>query len=151
MGDSQPLSKWIPAQDYAAVAGMKPGELIKMIVDGGLPGEYRDGDWFVARPLVVLEHPSEAEAQAWLKISACRLGSYVTAGRGEMGIPLRFDDPGRPAALVALEEAMKKRPVLPIEIYLNGEYFLVDSSLWRDLSAALFEYEVLVDPSIVGV
>jgi len=138
-------------EDYAAVAGIKSGELIQMIVDGSLPGEYREGDWFVARPLVVLEHPSEAESCAWLKISACRLGSYVTAGRGELGIPLRFDDPGRPAARVALEEAMTKRPVLPIEIYLNGEYFLVDSSLWRDLSAALFEYDVLVDPSIMGV
>ncbi len=151
MGDSQPISNWIPVEDYAAVAGMKSGELIKMIVDGDLPGEYRDGDWFIARPPVVLEHPSGDDGKAWLKISACRLGSYVTEGRGEIGIPLRFDDPGRPAALVALEEAMRNPPGLPVEIYLNGEYLLVDSSLWQALSAALFEYEVLVDPSIVGV
>jgi hypothetical protein len=104
----------------------------------------------VAAPLVQLVHPDAAGDTAWLKISACRLGCYVTAGRGELGIPLRFADPGRPAALVALNAAMAARtpPQMPIEVYLNGEHFMIDSSLWVDFGAALVEYQTLMDPWI---
>jgi hypothetical protein len=108
----------------------------------------------VAAPLVQLVHPDESKNDAaLLKIAACCLGSYVTAGRGELGIPLRFADPGRPAALAALKAAMATTtpPILPVEIHLNGEYFSIDSSLWVDLAAALVEYETLTDPSIEGL
>jgi hypothetical protein len=37
---------------------------------------------------------------------------------------------------------------LPLEIHLNGQRFLVDSSLWVDVSVALVEYQMAVDPSI---
>ncbi len=147
MSTTQQAPQWIPVEDYAADAGMDPRELITLIMNGSLPGKRLGDYWFVARPLVVLEQPTTMNDVGWLKISACRMGSYVTAGRGELRIPLRFDDPGRPAALRALQKAMKAKPVLPLAIWLNGEHFLIDSSLWVDLSAALVEYQVLTDSS----
>ena len=143
-------SQWIPVEDYAAAADLEPSILISMILDGELPGEQQGNRWYVARPMVVLEHPAANQTFAMLKISGCRIGSYVTAGRGELGIPLRFDDPGRPAALAEINDAMASVPDLVVEIHLNGEYFLVDSSLWVDLGAALVEYQMLVDPTIEG-
>jgi hypothetical protein len=138
-------SKWIPVEDYAAEAGLHPSELVSMILDGALEGERQGIRWFVAQPLVVLQSVADG---GLLTISACCLGSYVTAGRGELSIPLRFDDPGRPAALVAIDAAMEVRPELPVEIHLNGERYLIDSSLWVDLGAALVKFEALVDPSV---
>lgn len=143
-------TKWIPVEDYAADADLKPSELVSMILDGELPGERQGNRWYVAAPLVVLVPGGSSDGAALLKISACCMGSYVTAGRGELGIPLRFDDPGRPAALDAINEAMTKVPDLPVAIHLNGEHFLIDSSLWVDLGAALVEFKVLVDPTIEG-
>ena len=144
-------SKWIPVEDYAADAGLQPSEVVSMVRDGGLPGERRGNRWYVAQPLVALEPSGSGPDTALLKIAACRIGSYVTAGRGELGIPLRFEDPGRPAALDAINAAMQKVPELPVGICLNGEYFLIDSSLWVDLGAALVEFEILMSPSIGGL
>ncbi len=141
-------SKWIPVEDYAADAGLQPSELVSLILDGGLPGERRGNRWYVARPLVVLEPAGSADGTALLILAACRIGSYVTAGRGELCIPLWFEDPGRPAALEAINAAMQKVPGLPVEICLNGEHFLIDSSLWVDLGAALVEFDILMSPSI---
>jgi len=145
--DSQ-SSKWIPVEDYAADAEFEPRELIRMIQNGELPGEKQGNRWYVSAPLVVLVSGGSSDGTALLKIAACRMGSYVTAGRGELGIPLRFDDPGRPAALDVLNEVMTKVPDLPVEIHLNGEYFHVDSSLWLDLGAALVEFQILMGPTI---
>lgn len=143
-------SRWIPVEDYAAETDLEPSVLVSMIIDGDLPGERQGNRWYVARPMVVLEPPAGTQDFAMLKISAFRVGSYVTAGRGEFDIPLRFDDPGRPATLAAINEAMTKVPDLPVEIRLNGEYFHIDSSLWVDLGAALVEFETLMDPTIEG-
>jgi hypothetical protein len=148
MGSPNHASKSIPVEEYVAHSELHPSELVSMILDGVLPGELQGNRWFVARPLVVLEMPESARAAALMKVSAYRIGSYVTAGRGELGIPLRFDDPGRPAALDALNEAMTKVPDLPVEIHLNGEHFHIDSSLWVDLGAALVEFQTLTDPTI---
>ena len=145
METPNPSSKWIPVEDYAADAGLHPSELVSMILDGVLAGERQGSRWFVARPLVVLQSVADGEL---LTISACRFGSYVTAGRCEISIPLRFDNPGRPAALVAIDAAMEARPELPVEINLNSERYLIDSSLSVDLGAALVEFEALVDPSV---
>jgi len=103
-------SQWISVEDYGGDAGIAPSELVSMILDGDLAGARHGDRWYVAGPLVVLEHPRILDDVGWLTISACCLGSYVTAGRGELGIPLRFEDPGRPAALIALEEALKRGP-----------------------------------------
>ena len=143
-------AKWVSVEEYAVDAGIQPSELVSMILDGGLSGERRGNRWYVARPLVVLEPTGSADGTALLKLAACRIGSYVTAGRGELGIPLRFEDPGRPAALEAINAAMQKVPELPVEICLNGGHFLIDSSLWVDLGAALVEFDILMSPSIGG-
>jgi hypothetical protein len=145
--------KWIPVEDYAADMDMPASALVRMILDGQLPGEREDNRWYVTAPLIHLMHPDESSATEILKIAACRLGSYVTAGRGELGIPLRFTDPGRPAALAALQAAiaLDTPPDLPVEIHFNGECFRIDCSLWGDLSAALVEYQTLMDPSIEGL
>jgi hypothetical protein len=142
--------KSIPVENYAADVGMLASELVSLILDGKWPAERREDRWYIAAPLVQLVHPDDSDDTGLLKIAACRLGCYVTAGRGELGIPLRFADPGRPAALVALNAALSKEtsPELPVEIHLNGEHLLIDSSLWVDLGAALVEYETLMDPSI---
>jgi hypothetical protein len=145
--------KWIPVEDYAADMEIEPSELVSMILDGQLPGERQGNRWYVSAPLVQLVHPNAASDTGLLKIAACRLGCYVTAGRGELGIPLRFTDPGRPAALAALNAAMASDtpPDLPVEIHLDGEHLKIDSSLWGDLSAALMEYQTLMDPSVEGL
>jgi hypothetical protein len=151
MSSDRESSKWIPVEEYALESEMLPSELVSMIVDGELPGERRGNRWFVAAPLVVLIPGGAADGADLLRISACCLGSYVTAGRGELGIPLRFSDPGWPAALAAVNAGMGAPPAeLPVEIWLNGEHFLVDSSLWVDFGAALVEFETLVDPTIEG-
>ncbi len=146
-------AKWIPVEEYAADAEILPSELVSMILDGKLPGERHGNRWYVAAPLVQLVHPDDSDDTALLRIAACRLGCYVTAGRGELGIPLHFADPGRPAALATLNAAMatERPPDLPVEIYLNGEHFMIDSSLWGDLGAALVEYQTLMDPSVEGL
>lgn len=144
-------AKWIPVEQYASDTEMTVSELIALISDGKLRGERQGNRWFVAAPLVALVQGSTPDGTDQLKISACCMGPYVTAGRGELAIPLRFNDPGWPAALAAIKTAMQAPPQLPVEIWLNGEYFLVDSSLWVDLSAALVEYQTLVDPSIEGM
>lgn len=146
-------AKWIPVEEYAATAEMPSSELVSLILDGQLPGERHGNRWYVAAPLVELVHPEGSSSTALLKIAACRLGCYVTAGRGELGIPLRCGDPGRPAALAALNTAIETNmhPELPIEIYLNGEHFMIDSSLWVDISSALIEYQTLMDPSVEGL
>lgn len=151
MATADHSSKWIPVEDYAVDAELHPSGLVSMILDGVLAGERQGNRWYVARPLVMLEPPNSANDTAWLKISACRIGSYVTAGRGEFGIPLRCQDPGQSAALAAINAALRYPPDLPVEIYLNGEHFLIDSSLWVDLGAALVEFQVLTDPSITGL
>jgi hypothetical protein len=144
-------SKWIPVEEYAVDAEMTPGELIRRILAGELPGERHGNCWFVAAPLVVLVPGGATDGSDLLRIAACCIGPYVTAGRGELGISLRFSDPGWPAALASINSAMRRTPVLPVEIWLNGEHFLVDSSLWVDLGAALVEYQILMDPSIEGL
>ena len=151
--DDTPL-KWIPVEEYASDAEMTPSELVSMILDGQLPGERRGNRWYVAAPLVRLVHRDDlAGNTALLIIAACRLGRYVTAGRGELGVPLRFADPGRPAALAALNAAMVRDtpPDMPVEIFLNGEHLLIDSSLWVDLGASLLEYQTLMDSAIEGL
>lgn len=150
MATGNQSSQWISVEDYAANAELEPSEMVSIILDGNLPGERQGSRWYVAAPLVVLVPGESSDGTALLKIAACQMGSYVTAGRGELGIPLRFDDPGRPAALAAINEAMTKVPTLPVEIHLNGEYFHIDSSLWADLGAALVEFKVLVDPTVEG-
>src|ERR1700744_5145078 len=117
-------TRWIPVEDYAAEAGMPPSELVSAIIDGNLPGERQGDRWYVAAPLVELVPPGGLDDDiAFLKISACRMGCYVTAGRGDLEIPLRFDDPGRLAALTAFDSAMSSGvpPETPLAISLNGE------------------------------
>jgi hypothetical protein len=146
--------KWISVEDYAHDAGMPPSELVSRILDGRLPGERQGNRWYVAAPNVVLVLPETAAYDtAVLKICACCLGSYVTAGRGQLVIALRADDPGRRIALTALNAAIARDtpPTLPLEVVFNEESFLFDSSLWLDLAAALVEYQALMDPSLVGV
>jgi hypothetical protein len=142
------LSKWIPVEEYAVDAEMPARELIRMIVDDELRGERHGNRWRVVAPLVALVPTGAVDRTYLLKGSACRIGPYVTAGRGELGTTLRFCDPSRPAALAAINTAMQAPAELPIEIWLNGERFLVDLSLWVDLGAALVEYQTLMDPSI---
>jgi hypothetical protein len=151
---SERQPKWITVEDYAGDADMAPSELVSLILDGLLPGERQGNRWYVAAPHVVLVLPQPAAANtAVLKITACALGSYVTAGRGELVVTLRADDPGRRVALVALDAAMGKHkpPRLPLAVVFNEEAFLFDSSLWVDLAAALIEYEALINPTFVGL
>jgi hypothetical protein len=143
-------SQWIPVEDYVADPPLHPSELVSMILDGDLIGERRGDRWYLAVPLVMILSPESACGTAVLSIAACRIGHYVTAGRGEIRIPLRVDDPVLPVTLAALNEAMMKAPDLPVEIHLNGEYFLVDSSLWVDLRAALIEIQTPMDHVIEG-
>jgi hypothetical protein len=121
-----------------------------MILDGQLPGDRHGNRWYIKAPLVNLVHPDASTDTARLRISACRLGCYLTAGRGNLELPLAIDDPGRFAALAALKAAMNtdNPPEAPLDIHLNGMHFMVDSSLWLDLGAALVEYQTLTDPSI---
>jgi hypothetical protein len=151
MATGKQSSQWIAVEEYALDTKIPHSELVRMIVDGELPGKRQGNRWFVASPLVMLIAGGAADGAELLKISACCIGAYVTAGRGELGIPLRFSDPGRPAALAAISTAMRTLPAeLPVEIWLNGEHFLVDSSLWLDFGAALVEYEALMNPTIEG-
>jgi hypothetical protein len=79
---------------------------------------------------------------AYLTIAACRLGPYLTAGRGQLVIGLQLDDAAPAHALARLNEAMTKVPELPLALELAGQRLLVDSSLWCDLAAALFEFGI---------
>ncbi len=145
------LRKRIPVEAFATDTGLESSELVSLILDGKLAGERHGNRRYVAAPLVTLIPDGFPDGSALLRVSACRISCYLTAGRGELGIPLRFADFGRPAALVALQEALDRPVVLPVEIHLNREYFLIDSSLWVDFSAALIEFQTLTDPPMQGV
>ncbi len=145
------LRKRIPVEAFATDAGLESSDLVSLILDGKLAGERHGNRMYVAAPLVTLNPDGFPDGSPLLRVSACRIGCYVTAGRGELGILLRFADFGRPAALAALQDAMQKPVDLPAEIHLNREYFLIDSSLWVDFSAALIELQTLTDPSMQGV
>ncbi len=135
-------TEWFTAEDYAADLGITPSEVISMILDGALTGERCGDRWYVIQPVVVVLELGR-DGEVLLRISACRIGSYVMAGREQLCIPLRSADLGRVAALVAIEDAMRSAPELPIAILLNGEEFLVDASLWLEMSAALAEFETM--------
>jgi hypothetical protein len=143
----KPASKWIPVEKYAADVDFAPSEIVSLILDGVFEGRRVGNLWYVAKPLVSVEHPDQNNtASGLLKISACKIGRYVTAGRGELGIPLHFADGEADVVLKKIDRAMKKRPVMPLEVVLGGESFIVDSSLWVDLGAALLEFKILNDP-----
>jgi hypothetical protein len=137
-------STWMSVEDHSLDAGVSPSELVSMILDGHLPGERRGNRWYVAAPLATLVPGGAEDGSHLLKIAAYRIGSYVTAGRRELRIALRWGDPGPAAALAQVTAAMESTPVLPVEVCLNGETLLIDSSLWLDLGAALVEFETLM-------
>ena len=149
MASKPDLRQWIPAEDYARQAAFAPSEIVSFILDGALEGQRVGNRWYVSHPLVCLELPDPNDLEsAVLKCSVCKIGEYVTAGRGELVIPVRLNDPGVATARATLESAMQKRVELPVCLHLNGERFAFDSSLWFDLCAALVEFAALNDPFI---
>ncbi len=135
---------WISAEVYSAEADISVQMVIDWIKNGQLAGGCFAQRWYVAPPLVFVQPPpNPSSLTARIVISACRLGPLLTAGRGRQVFAVELDDDRASAALAALNEAMRKRPVLPLAIDLGGTPALVDSSLWCDLGAALVEIEVL--------
>jgi len=141
MGTDVNQSKWVSVEDYAFGTDLRTSEIVSFILDEKLEGRRFGDRWYVARPHVVLILPGADDGDvAVLRIAAFCIGPYVTAGHGRLEIPLRSDDPGRTGARQELDAAMRKVPDLPLEIRVNGERCLFDSSLWVDLGAALVEY-----------
>lgn len=149
MSQSDPPERWIPLDTEASRVGIAAEILLNWIKGGQLAGDQFSDGWYVAPPLVTLEPPTTADSQtARLSLCVCRLGPYLSAGRGRHAIALRLDDAGPLRALEALEEAMTSVPELPLTLELAGQRLLVDSSLWCDLAAALVEFDVLQNGSI---
>lgn len=144
MRQTDPPQGWISLNTQASRVGIAAEILVRWIKDGSLEGgQFSDG-WYVAPPLVSLEPPTSANDQtARLTLCVCRLGPYLTAGRGRHVIALGLNDAGPLRALAAVKDAMTRAPELPLTLELAGEPLLVDSSLWCDLAAALVEFDVL--------
>lgn len=68
-----------------------------------------------------------------LEISACRLGCYLTAGRGKVRIPVSDG----PEFRRAISDLMSARDYEAAEIVLDRELWIVDSSLKADVITAL--------------
>lgn len=152
MSQTDPPECWIPLETHAAEVGIAAEILLRYINDGRLEGGRFSNGWYVAPPLVTLEPPTIADDQtARLTLCVCRLGPYLTAGRGRHVIPLRLDDAGPLRALPVLDEAMTRVPELPLTLELAGKRLLVDSSLWCDLAAALVEFDLLQNGCIEEV
>ena len=144
MNQTVPPDGWIALDTHASRVGIAAEILLRWIMDGRLEGGRFSDGWYVAPPLVTLEPPTPAGDQtAHLTLSACRLGPYLTAGRGRHMLALRLEDAGPLRALATLNEAMTRVPELPLTLELAGERLLIDSSLWCDLAAALVEFDVL--------
>jgi hypothetical protein len=149
MGDTVPPDGWIPLDIDAARVGIHAEILLRWIKDGRLEGARFSDGWYVAPPLVTLEPPTTADDQtARLTLCVCRLGPYLTAGRGRYVIALQLDDPAPSHALARLNEAMRRIPELPLTVKLAGQRLLVDSSFWCDLAAALVGFDVLQNDCI---
>jgi len=143
---------WTPVEAYAAESGVPAESLIRLLEEGALEGAYFAGAWYVAPPLVSLECQfTPGSTSAELIFSACRLGPYLTAGRARHVITLDLEDARPLCARAALDEAMTQAPTLPLPIELGGRPWLIDSSLWCDLAAALAAFEVLQTGAISGI
>lgn len=148
----QPPPGWSSAKAHARETGNPAAQLIQWMRAGALEGaELADG-WYLAPPLVSLEFGTTGEcAVVDFIFGACRMGPYLTAGRGRQVIALQLDDPEPLRVRAALDDAMTRPPVLPLSIELGGHQWLIDSSLWCDLAAALVSFEVLETGAIDGM
>lgn len=134
---------WISVERYAAELNVRPSELMSRVLDGTLEGLRQEDRWYVARPRVTLFYPDpDDNTVAELQFRALRLGGYLTAGRSEVVIPLRADDPDKDATLSKLMDAGIKPPAEPLQFRLAGQEWTTDSSLYQDLGAAILEFDV---------
>jgi hypothetical protein len=134
---------WMTVEDFAASLERPPSELVSQVLDGALEGlRYKDR-WYVARPKVTVHYPDpQDKSTAELRLLACRMGSYLTAGRGEVVIPLRYEDPDKDDALTRLTELAQEPPEEPAKVRLAGRTWILDSSLYADLSSAILAFDV---------
>ncbi|MGH8178980.1 MAG: hypothetical protein ACREV5_22190 [Steroidobacter sp.] len=79
-----------------------------------------------------------------LVICACRLGGYLTNGRGKVRIPVKEGPEFRKAIgdLLATPESEAA------EIVLHHELWIIDSSLKKDVAKALIEMTAAIDRQV---
>jgi hypothetical protein len=134
---------WMSVERFSTERGVRPSETVSQVLDGGLQGMRYYDRWYVARPLVTLHYPNpDDNTVAELRLLACRLGRYLTAARGEVVIPLRSDDPDKEPTLSKLLDIHLDPPPDPATIRLAGQDWIVDSSLYADLSSAILEFDI---------
>ena len=135
--------QWMSVERFSAQHGVRPSETVSQVLDGGLEGLRYYDRWYVARALVTLHYPNpDDKTVAELRLLACRLGQYLTAARGEVVIPLRYDDPDKEPTLSKLLELHLDPPAEPATVRLAGQDWVVDSSLYQDLSSAILAFDI---------
>ena len=136
---------WMSVERFSTERGVRPSETVSQVLDGGLQGMRYYDRWYVARPLVTLHYPNpDDNTVAELHLLACRLGRYLTAARGEVVIPLRYDDPDKDPTLNQLLDVQCQvdPPHTPITVRLAGQDWIIDSSLYADLGGAILAFDV---------
>jgi hypothetical protein len=78
--------------------------------------------------------------QALLRIWACKLGNYLTAGRTPFSIIMNYSDEWIKEAVTVLVNAHDSATVV-----LDNESYIVDSTLMAELYAALIEFIVEIE------
>lgn len=143
MGRAPDPYLWMTVEDFSASFDRLPSEAVSQVLDGLLDGLRYQDRWYVARPRVTVRYPNpEDKATAELCLLACRLGAYLTAGRGEVVIPLRYDDPDKDDTFTRLTDLALCPPEEPAKIKLAGQTWILDSSLYADLSSAILAFDV---------
>jgi hypothetical protein len=81
-----------------------------------------------------------------LVIHACRLGCYLTGGRGEVCIPVKDGSEVRRAVGDLLTTPENEAA----ELVLDQELWIIDSSLKNDVAKALGEMMAAIDRQVAG-
>lgn len=134
---------WRPAEELASEWAIPTSEVVSLILDGDVEGKRFEYRWYVPRPTVNLYYPDPDDRRhAELHFRCCRLGNYLTAGRGEMIVPIRHGDPGLEEALALAWEIDASKPPKAAGMRLGCKEWIVDSTLSLDLGRRLLEFDV---------
>ena len=137
------LDIWRPVEELADEWDAPVSEIMSLILDGNLEGKRFDYRWYVVRPVVTLHYPDPADrSQAELRFRALRMGSYLTAARSELVIPIRHGDVGVKEALDLAWGIDESKPPMVATVRFGSQDWVVDASLSRDLARCLLSFDV---------
>lgn len=133
---------WRPVEALASEWGAPVSEIVSLILDGAVEGKRSGNRWYVLRPVVTLHYPNPADRRhAELRLRTCRLGNFLTAGRGELVIPIHRGDPGLAGAIAPAWKLARSKPQRAATVRLGAQEWIIDSTLVLDLGRCLLSFQ----------